>query len=87
MRALARREQRLYQWMASYRPALLIRLNIDADTAHARKPDHKLASLRIKTAVFPKIEFRGAKILEIDSCEPYPQVLEAALAAAQTVLL
>src|SRR3546814_16894261 len=39
VRWLATRELRLYQRMASQVPALLIRLNIDADTAHARKPD------------------------------------------------
>ena len=42
-RQLLKGEKRLYTWMASHRPTLLIRLNIDAETANARKPDHKLA--------------------------------------------
>jgi len=80
-RKLAARELRLYQWMASHVPALVIRLNIDADTAHARKPDHKLAMLRSKVAVIPTLHFNGARILDLDGRDPYAQVLGAALNA------
>lgn len=80
-RKLAARELRLYQWMASHVPALVIRLNIDADTAHARKPDHKLAMLRDKVAVIPSLHFNGARILDLDGRDPYAQVLAAALDA------
>src|SRR3546814_5713968 len=77
---------RLYQRMASQVPALLIRLNIDADTAHARKPDHKLAMLRDKVRVIPTLNFNGANILDLDGRDPYPQVLQAALTAARAVI-
>ena len=40
-RWLARREYRQYAWMASFRPDLVIRLNVDLETAFARKPDHR----------------------------------------------
>ncbi|GAB1232880.1 dTMP kinase [Ferrigenium sp. UT5] len=80
-RTLAAREQRLYQWMASHVPALVIRLNIDADTAHARKPDHKLAMLEAKTTVIPGLHFNGARILDLDGRDPYGQVLDTALKA------
>jgi thymidylate kinase len=83
---LAAREYRLYQWMASYRPSLVIRLNIDAETAHARKPDHKLSTLREKTAAIPKLHFNGAKILDLSSLDPYPLVLERAIQASEEVL-
>lgn len=83
---LARRENRLYRRMAAYVPALLIRLDIDADTAHARKPDHKLPMLREKARVIPALAFNGARILDLDARAPYPEVLEAALAAARTAL-
>lgn len=86
VRWLARRELRLYQRMASHVPALLIRLNIDADTAHARKPDHKLAMLRDKVRVIPTLNFNGANILDLDGRDPYPQVLQAALTAARAVI-
>jgi hypothetical protein len=80
-RLLLTREKRLYSWMASHRPTLLIRLNIDAETAHARKPDHKLAMLREKVRVIPTLHFNGAAILDLNGRDPYPQVLAAALAA------
>ena len=78
-RLLLKREKRLYTWMASYKPTLLIRLNIDAETAHARKPDHKLAMLREKVRVIPTLEFNGATILDLNGRDPYPKVLSAAL--------
>lgn len=83
---LAAREYRLYQWMASHRPSLVIRLNIDAETAHARKPDHKLSTLREKTEAIPKLHFNGAKILDLSSLDPYPLVLERAIQASEEVL-
>lgn len=60
---LRQRELKLYQWMASYLPVLLIRLGIDEQTAFARKPDHQLAALQEKIAVTPQLTFNGAKIL------------------------
>ncbi len=78
---LAVREQKLYEWMAEQKPALVIRLNIDAETAHARKPDHPMSELHDKIAVMPRLNFNGAQICDIDSRIPYPQVLEAALNA------
>jgi hypothetical protein len=85
-RKLAASEQRLYQRMASHLPALLIRLNIDADTAHARKPDHKLSMLRDKVAVIPNLHFNGARILDLDGRNPYEQVLNTALSTARDAL-
>ncbi len=85
-RKLAASEQRLYQRMASHLPALLIRLNIDADTAHARKPDHKLSTLRDKVAVIPNLHFNGARILDLDGRDPYEQVLDTALSTARDAL-
>jgi thymidylate kinase len=78
---LAKREQKLYDWMAKQRPALIIRLNVDADTAHARKSDHPLEELREKTAIMPRIKYNGTRILEIDARLPYEQVLQTALNA------
>lgn len=80
-RKLVARELRLYQWMASHVPALIIRLNIDADTAYSRKPDHKLSMLSDKVDIIPKLSFNGAHILDLDGRDPYEQVLDAALNA------
>jgi hypothetical protein len=86
-RSLAKREARLYQWMASHIPALVIRLNIDADTAYMRRPDHKLSMLQDKVAVIPTLHFNGARILDLDSRDtPYEDVLNTALRAATTAL-
>lgn len=86
LRALASQEQRLYDEMASYVPALIIRLHIDADTAHKRKPDHKLAMLREKTRVIPTLHFNAAPILELDGRDNYADILHAALTAARRCL-
>lgn len=71
---LARREITLYQRMASYRPTLVIRLNIDAATAFARKPDHNLALLTQKVQVTPLLRFNGAKIVEVDASQSLDEV-------------
>lgn len=84
VRKLARREQKLYEWMAEQKPDLIIRLNIDPETAHARKPDHPLSELRDKIAIMPRITYNGAKLCEIDARLPYPQVLEAMVQAVDS---
>lgn len=86
VRWLARREQRLYEQMARHVPDLLIRLNIDADTAYARKPDHKLSMLQDKVRVIPKLGFNGAKIIDLDSTQPYDTVLAKAWDEVQHVM-
>ena len=78
---LAIREQKLYEWMTEQKPSLVIRLNIDPETAHARKPDHHISELRDKIATMPRIRYNGANLREIDTRMPYVQVLDAALQA------
>ncbi len=79
IRMLARNEQKLYQWMAKHKPALVIRLNVDVDTAYARKPDHDKVELAEKIEIMPKLHFNGATIVDIDSRKPYSEVLDIAL--------
>ena len=81
VRKLAEREQRLYEWMAGKKPALVIRLNINAEAAHARKPDHDIDELRDKISVMAHLNFNGARVCDIDTTAPYPEVLAAALQA------
>ena len=80
----AAREQEMYEWMARQKPALVIRLVIDADTAHARKPDHSLDELRDKIAVASRLRFNGARVQDIDARVPYSQVLGAAWQAIES---
>ena len=86
VRALARREREHYAWMASYRPDLVIRLNVDFATALARKPDHRPSSLRTKVGDVPRLSFNGAKIADIDATQPLAIVLEQAKQAIGRVL-
>jgi thymidylate kinase len=74
-RWLAEREYRQYAWMASFHPNLVIRLNVDLETAFARKPDHKLESLRQKVEATPKLTFGGAPIVDFDSKEPLATII------------
>ncbi|EGT4255323.1 hypothetical protein D8W73_14805 [Citrobacter amalonaticus] len=82
---MAKCESRLYQEMASYCPELIIRLDIDIDTAFSRKPDHDYNELRDKIDVMMKITYNGSRILDLDSRAPYHEVLEQALAATYVV--
>lgn len=86
LRKVAARELKLYQWMARQKPALIIRLNIDAVTAHGRKPDHSMAELQDKIDVMPKLNYNGANLVEIDARAAYPEVLANALKAVKTVI-
>ena len=85
-RMLTAREQKRYEWMASHVPALIIRINIDADTAFARKPDHKLSMLQDKVTEIPKLHFNDAQILDLNGTDPYEQVLDSALKATRAAL-
>ena len=83
---LARKEAAQYAWMASYVPDLVIRLNVDLETAFARKPDHKYESLRQKVAATPKLKFNGAKIVDLSSLDPLETVIAQAKAAIAEML-
>lgn len=85
VRRLARREQKIYERMAEQRPALVIRLAIDAETAYSRKSDHPIDELRDKTENMPRIRYNGSRIFEIDARHPYDVVLETALKAVDRV--
>ncbi|WP_404476399.1 hypothetical protein [Novosphingobium sp. BL-52-GroH] len=77
---LAAHERVLYAEMAACRPTLVIRLNVDADTALARKADHRRDLLERKLAVVPGLRFGGAQIVDIDATRPYHEVLQTVLA-------
>ncbi|MBT0669764.1 hypothetical protein HT136_15455 [Novosphingobium profundi] len=83
---LAARERRLYEDMAAYRPTLIIRLNVDVETALARKSDHTRELLEKKLAIVPTLNFAGAHIVDIDATRPYSEVLETVLALIQAVM-
>lgn len=78
---LSRRERKLYEAMVANRPDLVLRLNVPLDVAVARKPDHRVSSLRRKIADVPNLTFEGAPIVELDARQPLEQVLAQAQAA------
>ncbi|MBK0034805.1 hypothetical protein IBT47_21175 [Erwinia sp. S43] len=86
MTYLAEREKHLYQQMALYQPELIIRLEIDADTAFSRKPDHNYDELRDKALVMSQLNYNGSRVLNIDARAPYDEVLQTALAAIYPVI-
>ena len=83
---LSRRELAMYERMAAFVPDLVVRLNIDVETAHSRKPDDKLSSLEAKVAVTPLLRFNGAEIIDLSSLDPYEQMLTAAKHAIHAAL-
>jgi ABC-type dipeptide/oligopeptide/nickel transport system ATPase component len=85
-RILGRRERAAYDWMTSYPPDLVIRLNIDLATAAARKPDHRYSSLAAKIEQVPRLAYNGAPILDIDATLPLATVLQQAKAGIARAL-
>lgn len=85
-RRLAALERRQFAWMTGVRPDLVLRLNVDVDTAIARKPDHKRDALANKIAELHRLSFNGARIVDIDANRPLDEVLAAAKAAVAAVL-
>jgi thymidylate kinase len=85
MTRLAARERRLYQRMALCRPELIIRLDIDVDTAFSRKPDHSYEELKDKISAMVRLQYNGSRIIELDAKAPYDEVLEKALNAITSV--
>jgi thymidylate kinase len=83
---LAVHEQRAFEWMCSFQPDLVLRLNVDLDTACERKPDHRRESLQRKIEVTPLLTFNGAEITEIDASRPLAEVLSEARAAVAQCL-
>ena len=61
-------------------------MNIDAETALSRKPDHAIDLLRAKVAATPRLTFNGARIVDLDATMPYVEELALAKKAVAEVL-
>ena len=84
--ALAAKERAMYAAMAAHVPDLIIRLNVDVETALMRKPDHKRASIEAKVAVTPLLRFNGAHIVDLNATDPFETVLAQAKAAISSLI-
>ncbi len=83
---LAAIERRQFEWMTRHQPDLVVRLNVDLETALARKPDHRRANLAAKIADIPKLSFGSAPIVDVDASLPIDEVVTQAKAAISRVL-
>lgn len=79
IRFLAWLERGIYRRIVAFRPDLVIRLNVDAETAHGRKPDHDLEALRIKAELMPQLNFNHAPLVEVDARQSYEAVRQDVL--------
>ena len=86
VRWFARREQASFEWMTSHVPDLVIRLNVDIDTAMERKPDHDRESLNKKIIAMPQLTYKGAPIVDIDTSQPLEKVVAEATTALSALL-
>lgn len=84
---LARRERENYAWMGSHHPDLVIRLNVDLETALARKPDHRPSTLARKIHDVPLLSFGGAPILDLDSSHPLEEIIAEAQRAIAPIIM
>ena len=72
--------------MAAIRPDLVIRFDIDALTAHGRKPDHAPALIGAKIAAMDGLTFNDAASVTIDARAPYAEVFRAVRAQCDSRL-
>jgi hypothetical protein len=86
VKRLSVKEKAIYDWMASHLPTLVIRLNVDVETALKRKPDHAEDLITKKVAVTPLLTFGGAPIVDLDATTDYAEELAAATAAVDRAL-
>ncbi|WP_371316115.1 hypothetical protein [Rosenbergiella nectarea] len=85
LKEMAKREVVIYEKLANYQPELIIRLDIDVETAFARKPDHSYQELSDKIGVMRQLTYNGANIMDLDSRKPYEEVLASVIAAVKAI--
>ena len=59
---------------------------MDGRTTTRFKPDHSLAELNYKLSIMSQLHFNHARVVEIDTRAPYPEVLNNALIAIGSVV-
>jgi thymidylate kinase len=77
----ARAERALFAEAAKLGPELVIKLSIDPEIAHRRKPDHDLDVIRRKCAIIDDLRFPQAEVVVIDAAMAPDKVLLAAKTA------
>jgi len=73
-----RSERALFSEVGKLGPDLVIKLSIDPDVAHRRKPDHDLGVIRRKCAIIDELSFPQADVVVVDAAMAPDKVLLAA---------
>lgn len=84
-RVLSALELFIYKQICRFEPDLVIRLNVDIDTAMQRKPDHLRHRLERKIADLDKLSFGKTPVLDLDATKPLKEVLTEAKKAVDRV--
>ena len=71
----ARAEIKGFEALEALKPDLLIKLVVSPEVAHARKPDHSLASIARKCALTRDLAFPGVEVVAIDADQPLDTVM------------
>lgn len=79
IRWLAGVEKRLYKYMATAQPTVIIFLDIDIETALSRKPDHDPTMLATKIEKTRTLHFDGTPVETVDARQNYTAVRHAVL--------
>lgn len=79
-------ERKIYYKMTRHTPDLVIRLNVDIDTAMSRKPDHNRQNITRKIKSISQLTFNHAPIVDINTTEPLEDVLKQAREAITNIL-
>lgn len=79
-------ELKLYEEASRLGPDLVIKLSIDPQTAHRRKPDHDFTSIERKCMIVNQLSFSQSKVIVIDCRQPYSHVLLATKKAIWSAL-
>lgn len=86
LHALMKLENRLYARMTKFQPDLVIRLNVDLETALARKPDHQVHKLARKISDVSRLHFGATPILDLSATDPLEEVLSQARKAVHDIM-
>ena len=72
-RSLGKLEEEYYQKISP--PDVIFALEVDPETSIARKPDHDIEIIRLKSEVIKNFNKDGLQVIEIDANLPLPEVL------------
>lgn len=79
-------EEKIYDKMTEFKPDVVIRLNVDLQTAVTRKPDHRYESLARKISDVPYLAFKGAPVIDLNSNQSLDLVKQQAWKITEHVL-